>query len=316
MKYVFGPVPSRRLGQSLGIGTIPHKTCNWNCVYCQLGRTVPLTNERKEYYPCDEILAEVKQYLASHKSGEIDWVAFVGSGEPTLHSGLGWLIEQVKTFTNLPVAVITNGSLLNKRAVRAELNHADAVLPSLDAGNQRLSRRINRPWPRLTFKKLLKGLVAFRSEYSGRLWVEVMLVQGLNDSKEALEEIAYALRKIHPDEVHINLPSRPPAETWVRPPEEAALTQAAEIFGDITRIVRPVDGLFDMACCGEVTEAILSIIARHPMREQELRSMLKRWEAEQVEAALNKLAADGQTQMVERYGSRFWSVSVARYAKI
>jgi len=112
MKYVFGPVPSRRLGQSLGIDTIPSKTCNWNCVYCQLGRTVPLTNERREYFPREDILAEVGQTLAAHGPEAIDWVTFVGSGEPTLHAGIGWLIRQVKTLTDKPVAVITNGALL------------------------------------------------------------------------------------------------------------------------------------------------------------------------------------------------------------
>jgi wyosine [tRNA(Phe)-imidazoG37] synthetase (radical SAM superfamily) len=139
MKYVFGPVPSRRLGQSLGIDTIPLKTCNWNCVYCQLGRTVPLTNKRREYFPRDEIIAEVEQALGTHKPGEIDWVTFVGSGEPMLHAGMGWLIRKVKELTEssahrLPVAVITNGSLLYMPEVREELAAADAVLPTLDAG--------------------------------------------------------------------------------------------------------------------------------------------------------------------------------------
>ena len=147
MKYVFGPVPSRRLGQSLGIDTIPLKTCNWNCVYCQLGRTRPLTNTRREYIPCQDILTEVQQALSAHQPGEIDWVTFVGSGEPTLHSMLGGLIEQVKKLCDLPVAVITNGALLFLSKVRTELAVADAVLPSLDAGNPRLYRKINRPGP-------------------------------------------------------------------------------------------------------------------------------------------------------------------------
>jgi len=217
MKYVFGPVPSRRLGQSLGIDTIPLKTCNWNCVYCQLGRTVPLTNERLEYFPREEILAEVEQALAAHKPGEIDWVTFVGSGEPALHIGLGWLIRKVKELTSatttftpqgrLPVAVITNGAILYLPEVREELAVADAVLPTLDAGNARLYRKINRPHPDITFERLVDGLIAFRKEYQGLLWVEVMLVRGLNDSEEALREIVAALERIRPDEVHINLPT-------------------------------------------------------------------------------------------------------------
>jgi wyosine [tRNA(Phe)-imidazoG37] synthetase (radical SAM superfamily) len=281
-----------------------------------LGRSVPLTNKREEYFPRRSILAEVEKALSNHKPGEIDWITFVGSGEPSLHIGLGWLIKEVKALTNLPVAVITNGSLLKKSDVRFDLRRADAVLPSLDAGDQRLYRKINRPWPRLTYERLLNGLVAFRKEYCGLLWIEVMLVQGLNDSEAALEKIAQALDKILPDEVHINLPTRPPAETWVKPPSEAVLRRAAEVFGDIATVVQPVEGVFDTSDNGDVAEAILSIIARHPMRESELRDMLQRWNTKQVEAALADLLADGQAQVVERHGSRFWSVAVARYAKI
>src|SRR3972149_1969672 len=138
MKYVFGPVPSRRLGQSLGIDTIPLKTCNWNCVYCQLGRTVPLINERRNYVLPEAILAEVQVALAAHRPGEIDWITFVGWGEPTLHVSIGLLIRQVKALTDLPVAVITNGALLYLPDVRAELIAADAVPPTLDAGTPEL----------------------------------------------------------------------------------------------------------------------------------------------------------------------------------
>jgi wyosine [tRNA(Phe)-imidazoG37] synthetase (radical SAM superfamily) len=179
MNYVFGPVPSRRLGQSLGIDTIPLKTCNWNCIYCQLGRTMPLTNTRTAYFPPEDILADVRQALAKHTAGEIDWVTFVGSGETCLHSSLGWLVLQVKALTRLPVAVITNGSLLYLPEIRKDLSTADAVLPSLDTGTPDLYRRINRPHPQATFKRLVDGLVAFRDGYQGQLWVEVMLVRGM-----------------------------------------------------------------------------------------------------------------------------------------
>ncbi len=179
MSYVFGPVPSKRLGQSLGIDPIPLKTCNWNCVYCQLGRSVPLSNQRCEFFPRQAILQEIEQALQASSPGKIDWVTFVGSGETTLHSGLGWLIRQTKQITPLPVAVITNGALLYLPEVRRDLMAADAVLPTLDAGNASLYRRINRPWPRLTFERQVSGLTAFRREFRGRLWVEVMLIHGL-----------------------------------------------------------------------------------------------------------------------------------------
>jgi wyosine [tRNA(Phe)-imidazoG37] synthetase (radical SAM superfamily) len=226
MKYVFSPVPSRRLGQSLGIDTIPLKTCNWNCVYCQLGRTQPVTNERRGYFPPAEIIAVVAQALEAHRPGEIDWVTFVGSGEPTLHASIGWLIRQVKTLSDAPVAVITNGSLLYLPDVRDALVAADAVLPTLDAGTPELYRQINRPHPDVTFERLLDGLVAFRRAYQGRLWLEIMLVKGLNDTANALGHIAAAVAHIRPDQVHLNLPTRPPAEPWVQPADEEGLLRA------------------------------------------------------------------------------------------
>ena len=313
MTFVFGPVPSRRLGQSLGIDPIPLKTCNWNCVYCQLGRTRPLTNERREYVPRQDLFIEIKQALATHKPGRIDWVTFVGSGEPTLHCELGWLIRQVKSLTNLPVAVITNGALLYLPQVRSELSAADAVLPSLDTGNRHLYRKINRPWPKLTFERLLEGLIAFRREYSGKLWVEVMLVKGLNDTEDALTEIASALRLIRPDQVHINTPVRPPAEPWVQPPGEDELGKALRILGDIARVVPPEQGRLDFGVCENLEEAILGIITRHPMREEDLITGLYRWPPERVKELLTKLKASGQTQTVERYGTRFWISTNARF---
>ncbi len=152
MNYIFGPVPTRRLGQSLGIDPVPLKTCNWNCVYCQLGRSIPMVNERKDFFPAEDILAEVENALLSHQPGEIDWITFVGSGETTLYASLGRLIREVKKLTSLPVAVITNGSLLSKREIRQELLAADAVLPSLDAGTPELYQQVNRPYPGLSFE--------------------------------------------------------------------------------------------------------------------------------------------------------------------
>ena len=315
MSHVFGPVPSRRLGQSLGIDTIPLKTCNWNCVYCQLGRTVPLTNERREYVPREEILAEVKQALLAHKAGEIDWVTFVGSGEPTLHAGLGWLIRRVKTLTDLPVAVITNSALLYLPDVRAALTVADAVLPTFDAGTPDLYRRINRPHPDITFERLVDGLAAFRCECSGKLWIEVMLVRGLNGTEQALRDIAAVLREIGPDQVHINLPTRPPAETWVQPSDEEGLMRATAILGDIAQIVHPTEGTFDLSGYDNAVDAIVSIITRHPMREDELVCALERWTPSHVSTALAEPKASGQAQVVERYGTRFWSAAGARYKK-
>lgn len=314
MKFVFGPVPSRRLGQSLGIDPFPHKTCNWNCVYCQLGRSTPMTNERREYVSCDAILAEVTDALRSHSSGEIDWVTFVGSGEPTLHSGLGEMIRRVKALTNIPVAVITNGALSYLPEVRVDLLTADAVLPTLDAGSAELYRKINRPWPDLTFERLLNGLIAFRHEYTGKLWVEIMLIRGLNDGEGALRDIASALERIQPDQVHLSLPVRPPAESWVQPADEEGLLRAQAILGDVARVLSPAQGEFDLRGCEDVSDAVLSVIARHPMREEELFESLQRWPDEDVRQVLEGLSESGRAQRISRYGVRFWAASRTTYA--
>jgi wyosine [tRNA(Phe)-imidazoG37] synthetase (radical SAM superfamily) len=316
MKYVFGPVPSRRLGQSLGIDTIPLKTCNWNCVYCQLGRTKPVTNQRKDYFPPDDIASEVEETLQAHRPGEIDWVTFVGSGEPLLHASMGWLIRQVKQMTDLPVAVITNGSLLYLAEVRQELAAADVVLPTLDAGTEELYRRINRPHPEVTFARLAEGLIAFREEYQGKLWMEVMLVQGLNDGPAALRDIADILKRVRPDAVHINLPTRPPAETWVLPPTDESLMQALAILGSVAEVVHPAEGSFDLSGYDDPVEAILAIITRHPMRQEELERALTRWSPGKVQQVLADLEASQRAQVVARYGVRFWSAAPSLYPAV
>lgn len=310
---VFGPVPSRRLGQSLGVDTIPAKTCNWNCVYCQLGRSIRLTRERAAYYPRQAVLEQVQSALQRLHPGEVDWITFVGSGEPTLHSDIGWLIRQVKAISSVPVAVITNGSLLYLPEVREELSAADAVLPSLDAGSEALYRRINRALPELTFERLLNGLIAFRQEYSGQLWVEVMLMDGLNDTPEQLQEIAAALHQIRPDQVHLNVPSRPPCEAWVKPSNSQAIERAVRIIGSAAQVVQPKSGRFDLQSGGSVEEAVLNIIRRHPMSEEQLREALAGQDLGQLQGVLDSLLKSGQAQAIERLGVRFWSAADAVY---
>jgi wyosine [tRNA(Phe)-imidazoG37] synthetase (radical SAM superfamily) len=313
MKYVFGPVPSRRLGQSLGIDPVPLKTCNWNCVYCQLGRTRPLTNVRKNFFPPEEIIDQVKEALEAHKPGEIDWVTFVGSGETTLHASLGVMIRRVKALSEIPVAVITNGSLLYLPEVRQELVEADAVLPTLDAGNERLYRKINRPHPAITFNRIIDGLISFREVYQGKLWIEVMLIKDINDSEVELKRIAAKLIRIHPDEVHIVLPDRPPSEPWVRPTDEEGLLRARAILGSIARVIHPAAGTFDLSGSEDLVDVVVGIITRHPMRQEELERTLNHWSPGQVSLVLAELAASGRTQVVERYGVRFWSAAPGHY---
>lgn len=313
MKYVFGPVPSRRLGRSLGVDPVPEKTCDWNCVYCQLGRTTPVTMERREYFPREEIIAELETVLAASRPGDIDWITFVGSGEPTLHSGLGWMIRRAKELVRIPVAVITNGSLLYLEEVRADLNAADAVLPSLDAATPALYRKLNRPHPEATLERLLDGLTTFRKGYAGRLWVEVMLLRGLNDSEAELQALAAALEKIKPDEIHLSLPTRPPAESWVRPADEEGQLRAAAILGKSARVLRPAATSLDLAGFAEPKRAIVEITSRHPLSEREIVRGLAKWTEAEVRETLRVLRDEGRVQVVERYGERFWTSAGAFY---
>ena len=272
-----------------------------------------MTNERRDYFPPEDMIMEVKQALAAHAQDTIDWITFVGSGETTLHASLGWLIRQVKSLTQLPVAVITNGSLLYLPEMRRELSPADAVLPSLDAGNAGLYRKINRPHPAVSFQRLIEGLETFRKEYQGKLWVEVMLVKGLNDTEMALREIASALKIIQPDEVHLLQPTRPPAETWVGLPDEEGLLRARAILGNIAKIVHPASGSFDFSGADSLLDAVVGIITRHPMREDELVEALKHFSPEEVASTLRMLKESGKAQVVDRLGVRFWSASPAYY---
>jgi wyosine [tRNA(Phe)-imidazoG37] synthetase (radical SAM superfamily) len=313
MKHVYGPVPSRRLGQSLGVDPIPLKTCNWNCVYCQLGRTRPVVNQRAKFIRPGAILDEIASSLQDHEAGEIDWITIVGSGEPTLNLGIGWLIRQVQGITSIPVAVITNGSTFYLPEVREELAAANAVLPSLDAGTPDLYRKINRPHPEISFQRHVDGLERFAAEYNGAFWLEVMLLQGLNDTEDALNDLAVMIERIKPDEVHLNLPTRPPVETWVRPSDDEGLLRARAILGKKASVVQPIEGEFDLGEFDDVVDAVVGIIARHPMRQEELESTLNRWASGEVEGALADLKASGKAQVIERYGTQFWSASPAYF---
>jgi wyosine [tRNA(Phe)-imidazoG37] synthetase (radical SAM superfamily) len=273
-----------------------------------------MTAVRRDYFPTDEIVSQVRSALAGRATGEIDWLTFVGSGEPTLHIGLGEMIRRVKLLTDIPVAVITNGALLHRADVREELAAADAVLPSLDAGSESMYRRINRPLPFPDLECILEGLAAFRRGYTGKFWVEVMLVKDLNDDDEALHDLAAALRRIEPDEVHVSLPVRPPSESWVEPPDEEGLMRATVILSEAARLIHPVHGDFDLSCDLDVVDAVLTVITRHPLREEELTRALHRWAPGGVAAALAELHASGRVRTISRLGHTFWSAAGAKYA--
>jgi wyosine [tRNA(Phe)-imidazoG37] synthetase (radical SAM superfamily) len=313
MPCVYGPVLSRRLGPSLGVDPIPFKTCNWNCVYCQLGRSTPLRTERREYVRNEDVLRELGSVLGGLAPGQAGWVTFSGSGEPTLHSGLGRLIRGAKVLTLLPVAVVTNGALLSRPDVRDDLLAADAVLPTLDAGSETVYRRINRPAAGLTFAEHLDGLRTFRRAYPGRLWVEVMLVGGVNDDDDALQDIARALREVEPDAIHVNQPARPPAEAWTLAPEPGVVARATALFGPTARAVPPTSGALDLLGPDGAEEAVAAAVTRHPMSVDEVVAALSCWDAVEVRVALGRLATGGRIRRITRLGRSFWTSAAARY---
>jgi len=309
MKNVFGPVPSRRLGRSLGIDPVPLKTCDFNCIYCQLGRTRHLETKRKAFFNVSDMVAEIATGLSHSGTDSIDWITFVGSGETTLFSRLGSLIRYVKALTDVPVAVITNGSLLHIPHVRDELSVADAVLPSLDAGSEPLYRKINRPQRNLSFARQVAGLIEFRQVFNGNLWVEVMLLGGINDSPSDLRDISAVLKRVEPDEVHISTPTRPPAEPWVELPSRKSLERASAILGSVAKVLKPAHTDVESGIEDGLEGTILAITRRHPMRENELVRILARWAPVRVTECLAALAEEGKIRAVDRLGSRFWCAS-------
>lgn len=210
-KYVYGPVPSRRLGRSLGVDLVPYKICTYDCVYCQLGLTTNKTVERASFAPVEEILADVKRKLDSDPLPP-DYVSLSGSGEPTLNSDIGEVIEGIKRLTNTPVAVLTNGSLLWMDEVQEALLAADLVLPSLDAGDPALFAYVNRPHPLVCFEEMVEGIASFTRRYRGKVWLEVLLLAGVTGTPSEARKIAALAKRINPDRVQLNTVTRPPAE--------------------------------------------------------------------------------------------------------
>ncbi|TFG15155.1 MAG: radical SAM protein [Promethearchaeota archaeon] len=268
MKYVYGPVPSRRLGRSLGIDPIPSKTCNYQCIYCQLGKTTKFTNERKNYCPKDEIVSEMEEALILNEDN-IDYITFVGSGEPTLYKDLEDLILKAKEFSKKPICVITNGALLYNSEVRKALLHADVVLPSLDAGDPRLFIKINRPHPSIKFDKVIQGFIDFRRMFIGQFWIEIMIMKGINDSRDDLLKIKEKIDLIKPNRVDINVPIRPPVEHWVKIPDKNVIAILNEVFGHYYDINFPEFGVFGVYS-SNFKEELFNIITRHPMRQDQI----------------------------------------------
>jgi len=275
----FGPVPSRRLGKSLGINNIPPKICTYACVYCQLGRTLEMSVRRRPFYAPEDILRAVQAKVGRAKAaGEaIDYLIVVPDGEPTLDSRLGETIDLLKPL-GIPVAVITNSSLIGDEAVRADLRKADWVSLKFDAITEEVWHKIDRPARLLSLPDILDGALAFASSFGGKLVTETMLVQGVNDSAPTLAATAGFIAQLQPSTAYLAIPTRPPAEEWVLPPDEATINRAYHVFSERIAHVEYLIGYEGNAFAqtGDPAEDLLAITAVHPMRADAVDEFLAR----------------------------------------
>jgi wyosine [tRNA(Phe)-imidazoG37] synthetase (radical SAM superfamily) len=271
-RHIFGPVPSRRLGLSLGVDLVPHKTCSLDCVYCECGQTTHLTLTPDAYVPLDAVKEELTAFLST--SPDLDFITFSGSGEPTLHSGIGEMAGFIKeNFPAYRLALLTNGTLLGREDVRTKLLAIDVVIVSVDGGSTEAFQRINRPHPGLSLGDMEAGLVSFRKIFTNSLWVEVFLVPGCNTSREELARIRGMLERVHPDKVQVNTLDRPGAEGWVVPMDKEELGEAASFLQD-AELISSVKGRRFPGEGDDLADRILAVVQRRPMTLEDISRML------------------------------------------
>ncbi|MCF7858827.1 MAG: radical SAM protein [Candidatus Cloacimonetes bacterium] len=281
MKHLFGPVPSRRLGMSLGVDLVPHKVCSFNCIYCEVGRTTKRTIERKEYIPINEVITELASYL--DQKPKLDYITFSGAGEPTLNSSIGKVVSFIKeNYTQYKLALITNSSLLWRKEVRKEIRQLDLILPSLDAVSEDVFQKVNNPAQGLSAELIVEGLVKFNHEFDGEMWLEIFIVPNINDTKLELELIKKTIIEINPAKIQLNTLDRPGSENWVKPESKKSMK-------DIVKLLQPlkVEIIAKFTTQGyssnfktNITDQILSTIRRRPCTSADLAEVLSLSEAE------------------------------------
>lgn len=298
MKYIYGPIPSRRLGMSLGVSPIHKRTCNYSCIYCQLGRTSSMTNFREMYFDLEEIIGEFDYVIENNISFDI--VTIVGEGEPTLYLGLGRLIDEIKKRVSKPVAVITNGSFLYDKMVQQEISKADIILPSMDGYDEESFKKINRPYKKIKYEDVYYGLIEFSKIYKGQLWLEIMFMEGINDSNLALKRYSEILKEIEYDRLYLNTPVRPPAESDINIVSNDRMKYISEILGGIS-----IDLLYSTGFYSEISDdynAVISIIKRHPMNQFEIESFLNNRQGSDVINIFDRLKLDKEVAIIKYKG--------------
>jgi wyosine [tRNA(Phe)-imidazoG37] synthetase (radical SAM superfamily) len=309
MKYLFGPVNSRRLGISQGVDLVPPKICNYNCIYCEIGVTTTLTCDRKEYIPTRELLAEIDCLLNDSKLIEhLDIFTITGSGEPTLHSDIGKIIRYIKEKTKKPVAVLTNGSLFHLPEVRQDLAAANIIIPSLDAALEKSYRQINRPASCAPLNELISGLIEFRRSFSGKFWLEILIAKNINDAPEDIAALVQTVDQIQPDKVQLNTVVRPPLESFAIPLTQLELEAIARQFNV------PVEILVDFTTRNKekhrsVSENdILELLKRRPCTASDVSEALN-MAAESAETLLNHMTKEGHITLKSHHGKEYYQTN-------
>ena len=307
MERVFGPVPSRRLGRSIGINNIPPKVCSYSCVYCQLGRAIEMAAQRRSFYEPEELLEETGRKIeqARSRGEQIDYLTIVPDGEPTLDSRLGELIEGLGSF-DIKTALISNGSLLGDPQLREELLGLDWISVKVDAADETTWRKTDRPHKSLEFDRMLTGTRTFAESFGGTFTTETMLIGDLNDTPEQIEEVAEMLEALEPAKAYISIPTRPPAESWVQPSDEEHIAYA---YGRFRNVVPHVENLIgyegnEFTASGEARDDLLSITAVHPMRRDAVEELLRKDGAD--EAVVEELLRTGELKEVGYSGYRYY----------
>jgi wyosine [tRNA(Phe)-imidazoG37] synthetase (radical SAM superfamily) len=307
--YLFGPVPSRRLGISLGVDLVPMKTCTLNCTYCECGRTTHLFLERKEYVPFEAVKEELTHYL-SHNPRP-DYVTFSGSGEPTLNSRIGDVLHFIKSqASNIPVAVLTNGTLLFQKQTRDDIRDATVVIPSLDAATEKVFKKINQPHPRLKIDTIIRGLIQFRKDYSGQIWLEVFIVPGLNDTEQELTALKRAIEKIEPDRIQLNTLDRPGTVPTIHAATWKELEHVLDFWEleNAEIIAKAQERKELLSYRTDVESAILETIERRPCTLQDLSQFLG-LHANELNKYLDVLEADKKIKAVKQERGFFYQRS-------
>ena len=305
MKYLFGPVPSRRLGLSLGVDLVPYKVCSFDCLYCELGRTTSHTCERREYVPTMVVLDELRSHFREAGESSCDYVTLSGSGEPTLHSNLADIVLGIKDITSRPLALLTNSSLMDDPAVRRAVQPVDVILPSLDAATPGVFRHLNRPVDQVHIDSILSGLSALRQEFKGEIWLEILFCRGINDSESEVEALTKAFQGLQPDKIQLNTVARPGAYQEAQSVSLEFLQQVQKRWGERAEIVASFSSTQLNHSQQDSRQQIVNTLKRRPCTVQDLAAACAMVPAEVVKF-LDLLKNEGTVRASVHEGITFY----------